>query len=165
MPKLISGAEIVFKALEDQKVEYINAVRKPIKVLNRDYRNYNWEPGRQRGPYGSHDGYADALESGINILNRENNAQLSKWIDSEIEVMFGMQQADGIIEGWHGDGNFARTALCMGYGKLKVRECRHGTTNCVWGLSPPRGALILFSPQKRNGMANYFLIKSDTKIF
>ena len=43
----------------DQKEEYIQAVRKPFKTLNRKYRNYNWEPGSQRGPLGSHDGYAD----------------------------------------------------------------------------------------------------------
>ena len=28
----------------DQKEEYIQAVRKPFKALNRKYRNYNWEP-------------------------------------------------------------------------------------------------------------------------
>ena len=91
----------------DQKVEYIRAVRKPFKALNLNYRNYNWEPGPQRGPLGSHDGYADAIESGINLLNRENDPDLRSWIDSEIKVMFAMQQPDGIVEGWHGDGNFA----------------------------------------------------------
>lgn len=103
----------------DQKVEYIQAVRKPFKALNLNYRNYNWEPGAQRGPLGSHDGYADAIESGINLLNRENDPDLRTWIDSEIKVMFGMQQPDGIVEGWHGDGNFARTALMYGLWKTQ----------------------------------------------
>ena len=103
----------------DQKVEYIQAVRKPFKALNLNYRNYNWEPGAQRGPLGSHDGYADAIESGINLLNRENDPDLRTWIDSEIKVMFDMQQPGGIVEGWHGDGNFARTALMYGLWKTQ----------------------------------------------
>ena len=72
--------------------------------LNEKYRNYPWEGT-------SHDGYADALESGINLYNREPVPELKSWIDSEMQVMFNMQQEDGIIGGWHGDGNFARTAI------------------------------------------------------
>ena len=33
--------------------------------------------------------------------------------------MFAMQQPDGIVEGWHGDGNFARTALMYGLWKTQ----------------------------------------------
>ena len=32
-------------------------------------------------------------------------------LDSEIKVMWAMQKEDGVIEGWHGDGNFARTTI------------------------------------------------------
>jgi len=134
--------------LVDKKTEYIQAVRKPFEALNLDYRNYNWEPNRDQGPLGSHDGYADALESGINILNRENNTQLSKWIDSEIEVMFGMQQADGIIEGWHGDGNFARTALM--YGLWKTQGAR---------VSPWNDQLRLGAVPSERG--TYFVLSSE----
>ncbi|MFI5327857.1 MAG: hypothetical protein ACHQ7H_16615, partial [Candidatus Rokuibacteriota bacterium] len=35
----------------------------------------------------------------------------AEWADSEIRVMWDKQQPDGIVEGWHGDGNFARTTL------------------------------------------------------
>ena len=105
--------------LVDQKEQYIDAVRKPFQFLNLKYRNYNWEPGPHRGPLGSHDGYADAIESGINLWNREKDFELKRWIDSEIKVMFGMQQPNGIIEGWHGDGNFARTALMYGLWKTQ----------------------------------------------
>ena len=113
--------------LVDEKVEYLEAVRKPFRALNANYRNYNWEPGKHRGPLGSHDGYADAIESGINLFNRENDSDLHQWIDSEIQVMFGMQQPDGIIEGWHGDGNFARTALM--YGLWKTQGARLSSWN------------------------------------
>ena len=133
----------------DQKVEYIRAVRKPFKALNLNYRNYNWEPGPQRGPLGSHDGYADAIESGINLFNRENDPDLRSWIDSEIKVMFAMQQPDGIVEGWHGDGNFARTALM--YGLWKTQGAR---------LSPWKHSLRLGAVASER--ESYFVLSAQT---
>ncbi len=50
--------------LVDQKEEYRDAVLNGFKNLNSKYRNFAWEGT-------SHDGYADALESGINLYNRE----------------------------------------------------------------------------------------------
>ncbi|MDB4583337.1 hypothetical protein N9164_09310, partial [Draconibacterium sp.] len=90
--------------LVDKKEEYREAVLNGFTKLNEKYRNYKWEGD-------SHDGYADALESGINLYNREPVTELKSWIDSEMQVMFNMQQEDGILGGWHGDGNFARTAI------------------------------------------------------
>ena len=103
----------------DEKVEYLNAVLKPFKSLNSHYRNYEWEPKKGLGPLGSQDGYSDAIESGINLYNRRQDSSLKKWIDSEIQVLFKMQNNLGIIEGWHGDGNFARTALMYGLWKTQ----------------------------------------------
>ncbi len=88
----------------DKTESYRNAVLKSYSQLNQKYRNFAWE-GK------SHDGYADALESGINLINREYDQGLKDWIDSEMKVMWNMQQEDGIIGGWHGDGNFARTTI------------------------------------------------------
>ncbi|MEZ5106900.1 MAG: hypothetical protein R2757_20515 [Draconibacterium sp.] len=96
----------------DQKEEYRNAVLNGFKNLNTKYRNFRWEGD-------SHDGYADALESGINLYNREPVPELKSWIDSEMQVMFKMQQPDGIIGGWHGDGNFARTAIMYSFWKTQ----------------------------------------------
>jgi len=101
--------------LVDKKTEYREAVIKPFKNLSQKYHIFNWEGG-------SSDGFADAIESGINLFNRENDEGLSNWIDSEIKVMWSLQDSSfqsraqdwkgmGIIEGWHGDGNFARTTL------------------------------------------------------
>ena len=134
--------------LVDQKVEYIDAVCKPFKALNSYYRNYNWEPGAQRGPLGSHDGYADAIESGINLLNRENDPDLRLWIDSEIKVMYGMQQADGIVEGWHGDGNFARTALMYGLWKTQGARLLPWNRSLRLGAEPyPNGTYFVITTQ------------------
>ena len=79
------------------------------------YRNYNWESG-------SADGFADAIEGCLNLYNREAADGVEDWLDSETRIMWSLQdssyrssalqwQNQGIIEGWHGDGNFARTTI------------------------------------------------------
>jgi len=90
--------------LLDKTEKYHQAVMKALNSLYDNYRNYNWERG-------SADGYADAIEGAINLFNREPIPPVADWIDSEIKVMWEKQQPDGIIEGWHGDGNFARTTI------------------------------------------------------
>ena len=89
--------------LLDGVERYRDAVRLALKNLNH-YRGYAWE-GR------SHDGYADSIECAINLYNREREPEAAAWIDSQMRIMLAMQQPDGIIGGWHGDGNFARTAI------------------------------------------------------
>ena len=69
-----------------------------------ELQGYPWE-GR------SHDGYADSIECAINLYNREPVEAAGVWIDSQTRIMLAMQRKDGIIGGWHGDGNFARTAI------------------------------------------------------
>jgi hypothetical protein len=90
--------------LLDHTTAYREAARKALENLQAFYTNYDWE-------HGSADGYADSIESGINLYNREPIASTARWIDSEMRVMWAMQQSDGVIEGWHGDGNFARTSI------------------------------------------------------
>ncbi|MBK8504948.1 MAG: hypothetical protein IPL46_23655 [Saprospiraceae bacterium] len=90
--------------LLDSIVAYREAVIKALMNLNMHYRDFDWENG-------SADGYADAIEGTLNLYNRENVNDVEEWLDSEIQVMWSKQQEDGIIEGWHGDGNFARTTI------------------------------------------------------
>jgi hypothetical protein len=59
----------------------------------------------------SADGYADSIEGAITLCNREPTPSAADWIDTEIKTMWGKQKPDGVIEGWHGDGNSARTSL------------------------------------------------------
>jgi hypothetical protein len=89
--------------LVDGTTGYRDAVRRVLSNLDQ-YRGYAWE-GR------SHDGYADSIESAINLYNREPVDVAADWIDSQMRIMLAMQQEDGIVGGWHGDGNFARTAI------------------------------------------------------
>ncbi|MBP9902382.1 MAG: hypothetical protein KBH45_13035 [Verrucomicrobia bacterium] len=90
--------------LLDHNPTYRDAARKALENLEAHYSNYNWESG-------SADGYADSIEGAINLYNREPIASTARWIDSEMRVMWAKQQPDGVIEGWHGDGNFARTSI------------------------------------------------------
>ena len=58
---------------------------KALQNLDR-YKNYDWERG-------SADGYADAVESALNLYNREKVAGVGAWIDSQTEVMWSMQDS------------------------------------------------------------------------
>jgi hypothetical protein len=105
-----------YSVYEVDSVEaYRAATIKGLEVLNDNYRNYDWEDG-------SADGYADAIEGALNLYAREPIASTAAWIDSETQVMWSLQdkslrpntsqwRSSGIIEGWHGDGNFARTTI------------------------------------------------------
>jgi hypothetical protein len=88
----------------DNKPEYHEAVVKALGILDSKYRNFNWENG-------GCDGYADAIEGALNLYNREPLTSTRNWLNSEIRVMWNYQKPDGVIEGWHGDGNFARTTI------------------------------------------------------
>lgn len=90
--------------LIDGEKRYLEAVRKPLSLLQQHYHVFDWERG-------SSDGYADTIESALNLINREHVASAAHWIDREIQIMWSKQQDSGIIEGWHGDGNFARTSI------------------------------------------------------
>lgn len=98
----------------DSVPAYKEAVTKVFQNLHK-YHNFNWE---NKGA----DGYADAIEGAINLYNRVPDQKAANWIDSEIQIMWSMQDSAwrenaqqwkgrGIIEGWYGDGNFARTSI------------------------------------------------------
>lgn len=97
--------------LVDGNEAYRDAILKIFSNLHK-YKNYDWENG-------SADGYADAIESALNLYNRIPHAEVADWIDSEIHVMWSKQKENGIIEGWHGDGNFARTTIMYNLWKSK----------------------------------------------
>ncbi|MHB8973813.1 MAG: hypothetical protein ACYC3X_16575 [Pirellulaceae bacterium] len=114
--------------LVDGTQEYRDAVRLALSNLNH-YQGYAWE-GK------SHDGYADSIESAINLLNREPVEVAAEWIDSQMRIMLAMQRADGIIGGWHGDGNFARTAIMYALWK------QQGVTIQPWREDVRLGAVL-----------------------
>jgi hypothetical protein len=92
--------------LLDKTTAYRDAVRKALGNLKQHYTG-------QGGMCQSNtaDGYADSIEGAINLFNREPIASAAEWMDAEIKTMWGRQHPNGVIEGWHGDGNSARTSL------------------------------------------------------
>ncbi len=100
-----------------------------VRVLGNlpKYRRYVWEPRNLPSlPLGSFDGYADAIESAIYLVNREPVPAALDWIESEMALMLDMQRPDGHFEYWYGEGNFNRTALL--YALMQSR----GVRPAVW---------------------------------
>ena len=120
--------------LIDKTDAYRQAVRTALINLNNYYnfRIYKW---------GGSDDYADSIESAINLYNRETIPSVAQWMDGEIKIMWNMQKNNGIIEGWHGDGNFARTTIMYCLWKTK------GLT-----IQPWRDDVILGAVQDDNAL-------------
>ena len=94
------------------------------------------------------DEYADSIEGAVNLFNREPVPTVDEWLDSEIRVMWAMQQPDGVIEGWHGDGNYARTSLMYALWKTQ------GLTVHPWRVDVSFGAV-------RDGETLYVSVTAD----
>jgi hypothetical protein len=117
----VYGAVYAFYQCTGQ-TRYREAVVRVLRNLPK-YRRHVWEPRNDaRLPLGSFDGYADALESAIYLVNREPSPEALDWIESEMKVLLGMQQSDGHVEYWYGEGNFNRTALL--YALMQSRGVR-----------------------------------------
>jgi hypothetical protein len=109
--------------------KYREPVIQALSVLDEKYRDFPWEGT-------SADGYADAIEGALNLYAREPVPSAEKWIDSETRVMWVKQQESGIIEGWHGDGNFARTTIMYCLWKTQ------GTHPVPWRKDLELGAVL-----------------------
>jgi len=105
-------------------------------------KDYLWEGG-------SSDGYADALEGGINMLNRLPVPQAIEWADHVAQILLAKPRDTGIIEGWHGDGNFARTAIMYALWKSQGAY-----------VEPWRADLRLGAVKAEDGYT-YFEVQSD----
>ena len=120
--------------LIDGTEAYRQVVVEALGSLNANYRDYDWE-------HNSADGYADSIESALNLYNREGVRSAAQWIDSEINVMWNKQQPSGIIEGWHGDGNFARTTIMYCLWKTKGLTIQPWRKDVVFGAVLEDGVL------------------------
>jgi hypothetical protein len=149
------------------ETNYRDAVRRVLANLPK-YRRYVWEPRDPPAnlPLGSFDGYADSIESAIYLVNREAVREAFDWIDSEMQVMLGMQRADGHIEDWYGEGNFNRTALLYAYMKslgvrperwdpgVRVGAARDGNRLIV-SLTAPAARRIQFDFARHRRVMNF----------
>lgn len=151
--------------LADGVAAYREAVVRPLAALDARYRGYGWEGATAARPKGGADGYADAIEGALNLYNRfvgdPRVASVTAWMDSEIRQLWSYQQPDGIVEGWHGDGNFARTTIMYCLWKtqgvtvqpwredLRVGAVRDGVTLAIVVAAerPWEGVLVFDRPR------------------
>jgi len=112
--------------LIDKTESYREAVCEALSSLKDHYKDYKWEGGGA-------DGYADSIEGAINLYNREQVDSAADWLDSQTKVMWDIQKPDGVIEGWHGDGNFARTTIMYCLWKTKGLTIRPWRKDVIFG--------------------------------
>ena len=116
--------------LLDGVERYRQATRKALANLKPHYWKFAWQG------WGS-DGIADSVEGAINLFNREGDVPgVAEWIDANTTRMLMIQKPDGVIEGWHGDGNYARTAI------LWVLMKQQGVTIQPWREDVTLGAVL-----------------------
>ncbi len=120
--------------LVDQHAPYHEAVEKAVTNVYR-YLGANWERG-------SADGYADSIESALNLLNRIPCARSFSWVEQSAPFILDKQRPDGILEAWYGDGNSARTMM------MYAMYMTQGITAAPWRKDMGLGAV----PDGRGGL-------------
>ena len=145
--------------LVDKTEAYRDAVIKALGNLKGKYVGAAWADR-------SADGYADSIEGAINLFNREPVASAADWIDSQTRMMWAIQKSDGVIEGWHGDGNFARTSIMYALWKtqgatvrpwradVRIGSVRDGQAVCLnlAADEPWTGCVLFDKPRHKTNM-------------
>ncbi len=107
----VYNAYLTMALIDADGARYREAAARALTAVAK-YAGYDWEGG-------SADGYADAIEGAVNLLARLPDEPAARWADDAIGFLYGKQRDDGVIEGWHGDGNSARTALMFALWKTQ----------------------------------------------
>jgi len=81
------------------------------------------------------DAYADSIEGATYLLNRFPTSDAFDWLENVLPIFLGKQRDNGIVEGWYGDGNYARTAL------LAARYYTQGAIARPWRSDLRLGAM------------------------
>jgi hypothetical protein len=145
--------------LMDKTDAYREAVRKALSNLKGKYVGAPWADK-------SADGYADSIEGAISLFNREPIESAADWIESQTRMMWAFQKSDGVIEGWHGDGNFARTSIMYALWRtqgvtvrpwradVRVGAVRDGEAVCLSLAAdePWSGRLLFDKPRHKTNM-------------
>jgi hypothetical protein len=107
----VFDAYLTMALIDPDGARYRKAAARALAAVPK-YAGYDWEGG-------SADGYADAIEGAVNLLARLPDQGAAGWADDAIGFLYRKQRDDGIIEGWHGDGNSARTAMMVALWKTQ----------------------------------------------
>jgi hypothetical protein len=130
-------------AKTDNEPKYRDAVAFVLENIIKS-KDYPWEMSQKTGK-GTSDGYADSIEGCLNLLNRIYVPSAAEWIDYSIRKMFDIQRDTGIIEGWHGDGNFARTALMYALWKTQGAHVEPWRADVCVGAATGEDGAVYFA--------------------
>lgn len=119
----------------DDYEPYREAVHHVLENVHNE-TGYAWEGDKA-------DGYADSIESGINLLNRIPVQSAFEWVEHETLHMLKKQGDDGVIEGWHGDGNYARTAIMVALWKTQGCQIQPWRADVSFGAVEQDGLLYI----------------------
>jgi len=87
------------------------------------------------------DAYADSIEGATYLLNRFPEREGFAWLEKVLPLFLGKQRDDGIVEGWYGDGNYARTALLVARYYTQGTVCRPWRNDLNFGAAREGDAL------------------------
>ncbi len=93
--------------------------------------------------WGGADAYADSIESAVVLLNRIDVPETWDWVDRMTAAMSAIQKGDGVIEGWHGDGNVARTWLMVALARTQGLRPEPWRPDVRVGAVMSEGKLVL----------------------
>ena len=90
--------------------KYLEAARKALRGVYQE-KYLEW---------GGADSFADSIEGALLLLNRLPEPEGFAWLDEILprywaKQMLADEGGNGIVEGWYGDGNYARTALMVAF--------------------------------------------------
>ncbi|MCC7371415.1 MAG: hypothetical protein IT306_23555 [Chloroflexi bacterium] len=102
------------------------------------YRAYAWQSGEM-------DGYADAIESALYMLHEIDDPQAAMWVDDQLGVLYGFQNAEGAVVERDLDGNFIRSTLNNAYRLTGGARLAPWSPNLWLGGVKEGGCLVLWA--------------------
>ncbi len=120
---------------------YREAAARALENINQE-KYHNW---------GGADSFADSIEGGLLLFARlpETEKTFLPWLETTLRKFYDHQKSDGVVEGWYGDGNFARTALmaALFYTRgASVADWREDL--CLGGAEEGKDLLLILKAEK-----------------
>lgn len=117
---------------------YLEAARRALRNIDQD-RYLEW---------GGADSFADSIEGGLLLLNRFPEPAGFAWLERVLPGFFAHQKlpaegGTGIVEGWYGDGNYARTALMVAFWCTRGASLHPWSEDLSIGGASVGGRLVL----------------------
>ncbi|MFH1071066.1 MAG: hypothetical protein V1794_15715 [Candidatus Glassbacteria bacterium] len=138
----------VTMSLVTEEQFFLEPVKKALSNLSR-LKGYRWEPHQgERGE--SQDGIADAVEGALLLASHLPDSSAFDFVEHEAARMFTFQREDGVIEGWWGDGNFARTALMYAFYKTRGTYLRPWRKDLRLAAEPAGDSLFVYLSSARS---------------